>query len=128
LAAGKTFDFRADLLLLLGGALAFFTHFLAPTVLRLDISRKVRDILFGLGLALVAYGIILTVVPKIWTPFDAKWALPKIGWAGVFKIAIVFDLTAAVLALFVLRRMKVPVAREARDAASQTAAVPAFKA
>ena len=128
LAAGKTFDFRADLLLLLGGALAFFTHFLAPTVLRLDISRKVRDILFGLGLALVAYGIILTVVPKIWTPFDAKFALPKIGWAGVFKIAIVFDLTAAVLALFVLRRMKVPVAREARDAASQAAAVPAFKA
>src|SRR5216683_6467750 len=128
LAAGKTFDFRADLLLLLGGALALFTHFLAPTVLRLDISRKVRDILFGLGLALVAYGIILTVVPKIWTPFDAKFALPKIGWAGVFKSAIVFDLTAAVLALFVLRRMKVPVAREARDAASQTAAVPAFKA
>lgn len=128
LAAGKTFDFRADLLLLLGGALALFTHFLAPTVLRLDISRKVRDVLFGLGLALVAYGIILTVVPKIWTPFDAKFGLPKIGWAGVFKIAIVFDLTAAVLALFVLRRMKVPVAREARDAASEAAAVPAFKA
>jgi OFA family oxalate/formate antiporter-like MFS transporter len=111
LAAGRSFDFRADILLLLGGALAFFTHFLAPTVLRLDISRKVRDILFGIGLALVAYGVTLTVVPKVWTPFAAKFALPKIGWVGVFEIAIAFDLTAAVLAFFVLRRMKVPTAR-----------------
>ncbi len=127
LAAGKLFDFRADALLLLGGALAFFTHFLAPTVLRLHISKKVRDVLFGIGLALVAYGVFLTVVPKVWTPFAAKFALPKLGWAGVFQIAIFFDLTAAVLAMFVLRRMKVPVAPEVPELAPQSRAVPAFK-
>jgi len=37
--------------------------------------------------------------------------LPKIGWAGVFPVAIAFDLAAAALAFFVLRRMKVPAAR-----------------
>jgi hypothetical protein len=54
------------------------------------------------------YGIFLTVVPTAWTPFAAKFTLPKIGWAGVFTIAIVFDTVAAVLAWFVLRRMKLP--------------------
>jgi hypothetical protein len=108
LAAGKAFDFRADILLLLGGALAFFTHYLGPTVLRIHITRKTRDIIFGLGLALVFYGVVLTVVPKAWTPFAAKFTLPKVGWAGVFAVAIAFDLTAAVLAYFVLRRMRVP--------------------
>src|SRR5215468_10326524 len=127
LAAGKAFDFRADILLLLGGALAVFAHFLAPTILRLNISRRVRDVLFGIGLALVAYGIIITVVPKIWVPIAARFALPKIGWAGVFQIAIFFDLTAAVLALFVLRKMKVPVPREVQELSPQSAAVPAFK-
>jgi len=53
--------------------------------------------------------------------------LPKIGWAGVFQIAIFFDLTAAVLALFVLRKMKVPVPREVQELSPQSAAVPAFK-
>ena len=38
----------------------------------------------------------------------AKFTLPKTGWAGVFAIAIVFDLCAATLSYFVLRRMKVP--------------------
>ncbi|HEX9605370.1 MAG TPA: oxalate/formate MFS antiporter [Myxococcales bacterium] len=109
LAAGKAFDFRADLLLLIGGALAFFSHFLAPTVLRLDLRRKTHDILFGIGLAMVAYGIVLTVLPGIWTPFSAKLTLPKIGWPGVFAVAIVFDLTAAAMAFFALRKMKVPV-------------------
>ena len=109
LAAGKAFDFRADLLLLVGGSLAFFAHFLAPTVLRMPLRKKTHDILFGIGLALVAYGIVLTVVPKLWTPFAAKFALPKIGWPGVFAVAIVFDLLAAGMAFFVLRRMKVPV-------------------
>jgi len=108
LAAGKAFDFRADVLLLLGGALAFFSHFLAPTILRLDWRRKSHDILFGIGLALVAYGVALTVVPTIWTPFAAKYTLPRIGWSGVFAIAIVFDLSAAAIAFLVLRTMKVP--------------------
>jgi hypothetical protein len=39
-------------------------------------------------MALVVYGIALTVVPGIWTPFAARFALPKIGWPGVFAIAI----------------------------------------
>src|SRR3989442_584012 len=113
LAAGKAFDFRADVLLLLGRALAFFSHFLAPTVLRLDWRRKSHDVLFGIGLAIVAYGIVLTVVPQVWTPFSARLGLPKIGWPGVFAIAILFDLTAAALAFFVLRKMKVPARGEA---------------
>jgi MFS family permease len=112
LAAGKAFDFRADVLLALGGALAVFTHFLAPTVLHLKISRKARNVLFAIGLLLVAYGVVLTVVPKGWTPFTAKFMLPKIGWAGVFTMAIVFDLVAATLAFFVLRRLDVPVPKE----------------
>jgi OFA family oxalate/formate antiporter-like MFS transporter len=113
LAAGKAFDFRADVLLLIGGALAFFAHYLAPSVLRMPLRKKTHDILFGIGLAIVAYGIVLTVVPKVWTPFTARFALPKIGWPGVFAIAILFDLTAAALAFFVLRRMKVPAHVEA---------------
>jgi len=108
LAAGKAFDFRADVLLLIGGALAVFAHFIGPTVLKLRISRKLHDTLFYIGLTIVAYGIFITVAPAIWTPFAAKFTLPKTGWAGVFTIAIVFDLTAAVLSFFVLRRMKVP--------------------
>src|SRR6266481_8553223 len=112
LAAGKAFDFRADILLLLGGALAFFSHYLAPTVLRIPLRRKTHDVLFGIGLAMVAYGIVLTVLPAVWTPFAAKFMLPKTGWQGVFAVAIVFDLTAAVIAFFVLRKMKVPVQRE----------------
>jgi hypothetical protein len=108
LAAGKAFDFRADVLLLLGGALAFFSHFFAPTILRLDWKKKAHDILFGIGMLLVAYGIVITVVPSIWTPFAARYTLPRIGWPGVFAIAIVFDLSAAAIAFFVLRSMKVP--------------------
>src|SRR5436853_7619470 len=53
LAAGKAFDFRADILLLIGGALAFFSHFLAPTILRIDWKRKTHDLLFGIGIVLV---------------------------------------------------------------------------
>ena len=118
LAAGKAFDFRADVLLLVGGLLAVFAHFIAPTVLRMRLSKKMHDTLFTIGLLTVAYGIFLTLVPGAWTPFGAKMTLPKVGWTGVFAIAIVFDLSAAVLAFFVLRRMKVP----------QLADVPAFPA
>src|SRR2546422_4546478 len=114
LAAGKAFDFRADILLAIGGALAVFAHFIAPTVLRLNLTRKMHDSLFYIGLFIVAYGIFLTVVPTGWTPFSAKFALPKTGWQGVFAVAIVFDLAAAAIAFFVLRRMKVPVPQETR--------------
>ncbi len=108
LAAGKAFDFRADVLLLVGGALAVFAHFIAPTVLKLHISKRLHDTLFSIGAVIVLYGVFLTVVPQAWTPFVARFTLPKTGWAGVFAIAIVFDLCAATLSYFVLRRMKVP--------------------
>jgi OFA family oxalate/formate antiporter-like MFS transporter len=108
LAAGKAFDFRADVLLLIGGALAMFAHFVAPTVLRMPLKKKTHDALFVTGLAIVGWGIVLTVVPGLWAPFTARFTLPKIGWSGVFSIAIIFDLAAAALAFFVLRRMRVP--------------------
>lgn len=113
LAAGKAFDFRADILLLLGGVLIIFAVFLAPTVLRLQLSRNAKSILLAVAGVLIAYGIILTVVPTVWTPFAAKFTLPNTGWKGVFRFAIVFDICAALLAFFVLRRMKAPVKSEA---------------
>jgi OFA family oxalate/formate antiporter-like MFS transporter len=109
LAAGRAFDFRADILLVLGGALILFALFLAPTVFRLQLGRTAKGIVLAVAGALVIYGIMLTVFPKVWTPFAAKFTLPKAGWAGVFAVAIAFDLIAAALAFFVLRRMKVPV-------------------
>jgi OFA family oxalate/formate antiporter-like MFS transporter len=109
LAAGKVFDFRADILLLLGGVIMLFAVFLAPTVFRMKLSRALKTTLILVAAALVTYGIIVTVLPaKIKTPFLASFACPKIGWAGVFGISIVFDLVAAGLAFFVLRRMKAP--------------------
>ncbi|HEX9224881.1 MAG TPA: oxalate/formate MFS antiporter [Candidatus Acidoferrales bacterium] len=109
LAAGRAFDFRADILLVLGGALVLFALFLAPTVFRLQLGRTAKGIVLAVAGALVIYGIMLTVFPKVWTPFAAKFTLPKAGWAGVFAVAIAFDVIAAALAFFVLRRMKVPV-------------------
>ena len=113
LVLGKAFDFRADILLLLGGALVLFAVFLAPTVMRMQLSGAAKTGLLVAAGVLVAYGIILTVIPdKIWTPFAAKFTVPKIGWIGVFMITIVFDWIAAILAFFVLRRMKAPAARD----------------
>ena len=109
LAAGKAFDFRADVLMLIGGLLVFFTVFLAPTVFRVKLGGAARTILLGVAGALILYGLILTVVSSVWFPFGGKVSVPKWGWSGVFKIAIVFDLIAAALAFFVLRKMKAPV-------------------
>ncbi|HVS74231.1 MAG TPA: oxalate/formate MFS antiporter [Candidatus Acidoferrales bacterium] len=109
MAAGKAFDFRADILLLIGGLLVIFALFLAPTVFRLQLGRIAKSILLIVAGVLITYGIILTVVPSVWTPFAAKFMMHKAGWGGVFKVAIVFDLIAAFLAFFVLRRMKPPV-------------------
>jgi MFS family permease len=108
LAAGKAFDFRADILLLLGGILVVFTLFLAPTVLKMELGPA-KAILLLVASALVAYGLVLTVIPTVWTPFAAKFTVPQVGWSGVFKVAIAFDVIAAVLAFFVLRKMKAPV-------------------
>jgi len=108
LAAGKAFDFRADILLLVGGILVVFTMFLAPTVLKMELGPA-KAILLLVASALVAYGLVLTVIPTVWTPFAAKFTVPQVGWSGVFKVAIAFDVIAAVLAFFVLRKMKAPV-------------------
>jgi OFA family oxalate/formate antiporter-like MFS transporter len=112
LAAGKAFDFRADIMLLLGGLLVVFAVFLAPTVLHIQLSRVAKTVLLAVGGACVTYGLLLIVRPAFWTPFAANFTMPKIGWAGVFKVAIVFDSIAAVLAFFVLRRLKAPGPRE----------------
>jgi putative copper export protein len=127
LAAGKAFDFRADILLILGGAFLLFALFIAPTVMHLALSRRTKEVLLAIAALLVTYGIVLTVMRSVWTPFTAKFTLPKIGWAGVFGIAIAFDLTAAVLAYFVLRKMRVPVASDVPEFAPQPSPVPAFK-
>jgi len=63
------------------------------------------------------------VVPTIATPFAAKFNMPKFGWAGVFKIAIVFDSIAAVLAFFVLRKLKAPGTQEVAAVAASEARV-----
>jgi hypothetical protein len=108
LAAGKVFDFRADFMLLTGGIIMLFVVFLGPTLFHLKFSRSVRTTLMGVAGAIVVYALLLTVLPGIWTPFKAKIAVPKIGWNGVFGISIAFDLIAAALAFFVLKRLKAP--------------------
>jgi MFS transporter, OFA family, oxalate/formate antiporter len=125
LAAGKAFDFRADILLLLGGVFVLFTVFLAPGVLRLRLGRNAKAVLLAVAGVLIAYGIILTVVPTVWTPFHAKFTMPNTGWKGVFRVAIFFDLCAAILAFFVLRRMKAPVKSELTGVAPQLTPVKA---
>src|SRR5215813_3222091 len=119
LAAGKAFDFRADILLLLGGILVILTLFILPIVFRINLGAAIKTVLLTVAGALVTYGIVLTVIPKVWVPFTATFGMPKWGWPGVFKIAIVFDLIAAVLAFFVLRKMKAPVKQGAAGAAPQ---------
>jgi len=112
LAMGEAFDFRADILLLIGGILVVFALFLAPTVLRMNLGAA-KGILLLVAGALITYGIVLTVVPTLPTwVFHAKFTMPKVGWGGVFKVAIAFDLIAAVLAFFVLRKMKAPAASQ----------------
>jgi OFA family oxalate/formate antiporter-like MFS transporter len=113
LAAGKAFDFRADILLLVGGLLIFFTIFVAPTLLRMTFNPSTRTLLYSVGGLLILYGLALTVVPDaIWTPFAAKVNVPNIGWGGVFLIAAIFDVCAAMMAFFILRRMRVPLGGE----------------
>ena len=125
LAAGKAFDFRADILLLLGGLLVIFAVFLAPTVFRMHLGRNAKAAVLAVAGVLIVYGIILTVVPTVWTPFHAKFTMPNTGWKGVFRVAIVFDACAAILALFVLRRMKPPVKVEVPAAQPQLTPVKA---
>jgi hypothetical protein len=101
--------------------MVLFSVFLAPTVMHIQLGRAAKSTLLGVAGALVAYGIILTVVPNVWTPFAAKYTMPKIGWFGVFTVAIVCDAVAAILAFFVLRRMKAPAVREVAAVATTDA-------
>lgn len=120
LAAGKAFDFRADIMLIVGGLVMVFIVFLAPTVFQVHLGRSLKNTLMAIAAALITYGIIVTVLPaKVWTPFSATFACPHIGWTGVFGISIVFDVAAAALAFFVLKRMKAPVLSEVTERIGQ---------
>jgi len=125
LAAGKAFDFRADILLLLGGLMVVFALFLAPTVLHISLSKTIKTAILTFAGFIIVYGLILTVLHNTWTPFAAKWTLPKIGWFGVFSIAIAFDLISATLAFFVLRRMKAPLKASSEPQITAGATAPA---
>lgn len=114
LAAGKAFDFRADIMLLIGGLLAVFCLFVAPTVLKIKLGSAKPILLVVAGL-IVTYGLVMTVIPSV-PGFHAKVMMPKVGWQGVFKVAIAFDWVAAVLAWFVLRKLKAPVKSQAQRA------------
>jgi OFA family oxalate/formate antiporter-like MFS transporter len=105
LSAGKAFDFRADIMLLIGLLLLFFTTFLGPTVLGIARSRNARTVLFTVAAIFILYGLVLTVT-NVWTPFAAKFKLPNIGWFGVFAFAVVFDWASALLAQFVLKPLR----------------------
>lgn len=120
LAAGKAFDFRADLLLLVGGLLIFFAMFLGPTILHVVLSRSARTTLFAVAGAFLLVGLVLTVTDIGWLP-KLKLGVPNIGWGGVFTIAVVFDFVAAILAFFVLRRMAVPTGGERPSVARMAA-------
>ncbi len=108
LAAGKAFDFRADVLLIIGAMMVIFGLFVAPTVLQMNLGGAAKRSILTVAGVFILYGILVTVVPAVWTPFGAKFTLPKIGWFGVFAVAIAFDVIAATLAFFVLRKMNVP--------------------
>lgn len=122
LAAGKAFDFRADILLLIGGVIMMYVVFIAPTVLRQTLSKGTKALLSSISVAIVVFALLLTVLRTIPTgPFKAHWTVPNIGWAGVFGISVVFDFVAAALALFVLKRMKAPVKSESTISAGAKA-------
>lgn len=116
LAAGKAFDFRADILFLVGGILALFALYLGPSVLHINLGKGTRRILMSIATLLGAYGILLSVFRTLWTPFAAKFTMPNVGWAGVFGVAIVFNIVASLLAFFVLGRLKVPTLPESATA------------
>jgi OFA family oxalate/formate antiporter-like MFS transporter len=109
LAAGKAFDFRADIMLLVGGLITLFVVFLGPTVFKIHFNPMVKAILSSLAAVIVVYALVVTVLPaQVKTPFQATYPVHKIGWTGVFGITIVFDVIAALLAFFVLKRLKAP--------------------
>ncbi len=123
LAAGKAFDFRADVLLLIGALLVFFTMFFGPAVMRLSLSRNTRTILWIVAAFFLLYGLAETIT-NVPTPFGAKFGVPNIGWGGVFAIAVAFDWIAAIVAFFVLRRLPIPAGGERPSVAPRAMAAP----
>src|SRR5215472_2164533 len=69
LATGKAFDFRADILLLIGGIMMLFVLFLAPAVFKLKLGPAVKNILIAVASVIIVYALILTVIPTVVTPF-----------------------------------------------------------
>jgi len=125
LAAGAAFDFRADILLLVGALLIFFTMFVGPTLMQVALGAFGRSVLFTIAGVFLFLGLYLTVSDIGWLP-KLSVTVPNVGWAGVFAVAVVFDWTAAILAFFVLRRMPVPAGGERPSvAALRTAPAPA---
>ena len=112
LAAGKAFNFRADVLLIAAGILGFFTLYLAPTLLKVDLGGAVKNALLGVAGLMVVGGILLELLPTLLSSFALNITMPKVGWFGVYAVAIVFDVLGAVFAFFLLKRMKVPVRAE----------------
>ncbi len=125
LAAGKAFDFRADILFVVGGLIAMFALYLGPEVLHFELGTTLKRILLAVSACLGTYAILLSVFRDLWTPFSAKFTLPNTGWAGVFDVAIVFNVIAALLAFFVLRPLKVPALPQATPAPPHPTAAPA---
>src|SRR5258708_1856051 len=60
---GRTFDFRADILLVVGALLVMFTVFLAPTVFHVKLNGAAQATLLSIAAVLVTYGIVGTVRP-----------------------------------------------------------------
>src|SRR5215467_10740953 len=54
--AGRTFDFRADILLLLGGAIVVFAVFLGPVVFHIKLAPVAKSVLLAIAGVLVTYG------------------------------------------------------------------------
>jgi MFS transporter, OFA family, oxalate/formate antiporter len=123
LAAGAAFDFRADILLVIGFLLLFFTTFFGPSVLHWSLTRTTSTILYVVAGLFIFYAIVLTV-GDVWTPFTAKFAVPNIGWKGVFYFAVAFDWISALLAMFVLKPLRIR-SLASQAAAPATAAAPA---
>ena len=125
LAAGKAFNFRADILLLIGGVLAFSALYLLPTVFRMDLSGMAKNFMIALAFFMIGGGIVLELLPKLLSSFVVNINMPNWGWFGVYSVAIAFDALGAILAFFVLKRMKVPVKEVAVAAVAQQATAPA---
>lgn len=123
LAAGTAFDFGADALLVVGGIILLYAIFIAPTVLHQQLSRGAQTVLYAVGGAIILGGLALTVFPGAATPL--RMVVPNVGWSGVFSVAIVFDLIAAGLAYFVLRRVPIPAGGQRPTVGVARAAAPA---